>query len=253
MGPDTAAQLLITSGANPARLRTEAAFAALCGAAPVPASSGKTNRHRLSRGGDRAANAALYRIALVRMARCRHPRVRRPTDRRRTHEKGDHPAAQTRDSPRGLPAPDHPGPSPRDRGPPSGPADEEHHSHRRRQPLRRVARRHLQHRTRPPPRRRLRRCLPPMTHHRLTDDRSIKALEGMADRRTRPPDPICPVLFVNCVNMKIRDGAVANRPIYVASRSPATATARSSDCGPATAARAPSTGRTSSPSCRTAA
>ncbi|AUA10551.1 IS110 family transposase [Streptomyces sp. SID8382] len=67
VGPDTAAQLLITAGGNPERMRTEASFAALCGAAPVPASSGRTNRHRLSRGGDRAANAALYRIALVRM------------------------------------------------------------------------------------------------------------------------------------------------------------------------------------------
>ncbi len=74
VGPDTAAQLLITAGANSTRLRTEASFAALCGAAPVPASSGKTNRHRLSRGGDRAANAALYRIALVRMARCQRTR-----------------------------------------------------------------------------------------------------------------------------------------------------------------------------------
>ncbi|MFG2869551.1 IS110 family transposase [Streptomyces sp. NPDC048338] len=68
VGPDTAAQLLITAGGNPERMRTEASFAALCGAAPVPASSGKTNRHRLSRGGDRAANAAVYRIALVRMS-----------------------------------------------------------------------------------------------------------------------------------------------------------------------------------------
>lgn len=68
VGPDTAAQLLVTAGGNPERMRTEASFAALCGAAPVPASSGRTNRHRLSRGGDRAANAALYRIALVRMA-----------------------------------------------------------------------------------------------------------------------------------------------------------------------------------------
>ncbi|MFE3854434.1 IS110 family transposase [Streptomyces griseorubiginosus] len=67
VGPDTAAQLLITAGGNPERMRTEASFAALCGAAPVPASSGRTNRHRLSRGGDRAANAALYRIALIRM------------------------------------------------------------------------------------------------------------------------------------------------------------------------------------------
>jgi transposase len=68
VGPDTAAQLLITAGTNPHRLHSEAAFAALCGAAPVPASSGKTSRHRLSRGGDRAANNALHRIALVRMS-----------------------------------------------------------------------------------------------------------------------------------------------------------------------------------------
>ena len=72
--PDTAAQLLITAGANPHRLHSEAAFAALCGVAPVPASSGKTTRHRLSRGGDRAANNALYRIALVRMSA--HPQTR---------------------------------------------------------------------------------------------------------------------------------------------------------------------------------
>ncbi|MFQ6143092.1 IS110 family transposase [Streptomyces seoulensis] len=68
VGPDTAAQLLVTAGGNPERMRTGASFAALCGAAPVPASSGRTTRHRLSRGGDRAANAALYRIALVRMS-----------------------------------------------------------------------------------------------------------------------------------------------------------------------------------------
>ncbi|MGY2093601.1 IS110 family RNA-guided transposase [Nocardia gipuzkoensis] len=69
IGPDTAAQLLVTAGDNPQRLRSEASFAALCGAAPVPASSGKTVRHRLSRGGDRAANNALHRIALCRMSR----------------------------------------------------------------------------------------------------------------------------------------------------------------------------------------
>jgi transposase len=68
VGSDTAAQLLITAGSNPHRLHSEAAFAALCGVAPVPASSGKTNRHRLSRGGDRSANNALFRIALVRMS-----------------------------------------------------------------------------------------------------------------------------------------------------------------------------------------
>jgi len=61
VGSDTAAQLLITAGANPHRLHSEAAFAALCGVEPVPASSGKTNRHRLCCGGDRAANNALHR------------------------------------------------------------------------------------------------------------------------------------------------------------------------------------------------
>ncbi|MFB1299634.1 transposase, partial [Mycobacterium sp. pW049] len=66
VGPDTAAQLLITAGTNTHRLRSEAAFAMLAGVAPIPASSGKTTRHRLSRGGDRAANNALHRIALVR-------------------------------------------------------------------------------------------------------------------------------------------------------------------------------------------
>lgn len=66
VGPDTAAQLIITAGTNSHRLRSEAAFAMLAGTAPIPASSGKTTRHRLSRGGDRAANNALHHIALVR-------------------------------------------------------------------------------------------------------------------------------------------------------------------------------------------
>jgi transposase len=62
-----ASQLLVTAGANPHRLRSEAAFAALCGASPIPASSGKTTRHRLNPAGDRAANRALHMIAVVRM------------------------------------------------------------------------------------------------------------------------------------------------------------------------------------------
>ena len=68
VGPDTAAALLISAGSNPQRIHSEAAFASLCGVSPVPASSGKTNRHRLNRGGDRQANAALYRIVLVRLS-----------------------------------------------------------------------------------------------------------------------------------------------------------------------------------------
>ncbi len=80
LGPDTAGQLLVTAGNNPERLRSEAAFAMLCGAAPLPASSGRTDRHRLNRGGDRQANAALYRIVLTRL---RHdPRTRAYVERR---------------------------------------------------------------------------------------------------------------------------------------------------------------------------
>jgi transposase len=68
IGLVTAAQLLITAGDNPERLKNEAAFAALCGVAPIPASSGKTTRYRLCRGGDRQANCALHQVVLVRMS-----------------------------------------------------------------------------------------------------------------------------------------------------------------------------------------
>ena len=72
IGPDSAAALLISAGDNPQRLRSEAAFAALCGTNPIPASSGKTTRHRLNRGGDRQANAALHRAVVTRL-RCHQP------------------------------------------------------------------------------------------------------------------------------------------------------------------------------------
>ena len=80
VGPDTAAALLISAGSNPQRIHSEAAFASLCGVSPVPASSGKTNRHRLNRGGDRQANAALYRVVLVRLSH--DLRTRQYMDRR---------------------------------------------------------------------------------------------------------------------------------------------------------------------------
>jgi transposase len=67
VGPDTASDLLIAAGDNPGRLTSEASFAALCGTSPVEASSGETSRRRLNRGGDRQANAALYRIVLARL------------------------------------------------------------------------------------------------------------------------------------------------------------------------------------------
>ena len=63
----TAAEMLLLAGDNPERIRSEGAFAKLCGACPIPASSGRTNRHRLNRGGNRQANAALHRIVVTRM------------------------------------------------------------------------------------------------------------------------------------------------------------------------------------------
>jgi transposase len=69
VGVEVAGQLLTTAGDNPDRMRSEAAFAHLCGAAPIPARSGKTRRHRLNRAGDRGADNALYTIVLSRL-RC---------------------------------------------------------------------------------------------------------------------------------------------------------------------------------------
>ncbi len=79
----TAAEMLVLVGDNPERIRSEAALAKLCGACPIPASSGRTSRHRLNRGGHRQANAALHRVVVVRM------RAHQPTIdyvRRRTAE-----------------------------------------------------------------------------------------------------------------------------------------------------------------------
>jgi transposase len=68
VGPDTATALLLAAGDNPQRLSSDRSFAALLGASPIKASSGKTDRHRLNRGGDRHGNAALWRIVITRMA-----------------------------------------------------------------------------------------------------------------------------------------------------------------------------------------
>jgi transposase len=81
VGTEVAGQLLVTAGDNPERLRSESSFAHLCGVAPLPASSGKTVRHRLNRGGDRQANQALWRIVMVRLS-C-DPRTKAYASRRR--------------------------------------------------------------------------------------------------------------------------------------------------------------------------
>jgi len=85
VGSDTAAALLIAAGDNPDRLASHAAFAALCGVSPIEASSGKTTRHRLNRGGDRRANSALYTVVLTRLGRA--PRTRDYANRRTTEGK----------------------------------------------------------------------------------------------------------------------------------------------------------------------
>ena len=68
VGFDVAAKILVAAGDNPHRIRSEAAWAHLCGVAPIPASSGKVQRHRLNRGGNRQANSAIYRIMITRMS-----------------------------------------------------------------------------------------------------------------------------------------------------------------------------------------
>ncbi len=80
VGVDNAAILLVAAGDNPGRLNSEAAFAHLCGVAPLPASSGKVIRHRLNRGGNRQANHALYQTVLSRLAS--DPDTKRYVERR---------------------------------------------------------------------------------------------------------------------------------------------------------------------------
>lgn len=80
IGADTAAEILIVFSDNPDRVRSEAAFVKLCGARPVPASSGVTSRHRLSRAGHRGTIAALDQAAIVRMYSISRPSTTSPTE-----------------------------------------------------------------------------------------------------------------------------------------------------------------------------
>jgi len=87
VGPLSAAQLLITAGDNSDRMTSPASFAALCGTTPIPVSSGKTNRHRLDRGGDRQANSALHTIVLSRLRY--HPETQAYAAKRSAENKTD--------------------------------------------------------------------------------------------------------------------------------------------------------------------
>ena len=107
VGPVSAAQAIV-SFSHPGRCRNDAAFAALAGTSPLQASSGRTVRHRLNRGGDRALNRALHTIALTRMRSCpTHPGLRRPPHRRGQDPPRDPPLPQALHRPRALPHPHH--------------------------------------------------------------------------------------------------------------------------------------------------
>ena len=106
VGIHTAALLLVAAGDNAERITSEAAFAHLCGVAPIHASSGKVTRHRLNRGGNRQANHALWRIVFTRMSS--DPRTRAYVERRtprRPQQTGDHARPQALRRPRGVPPP----------------------------------------------------------------------------------------------------------------------------------------------------
>jgi transposase len=108
VGIDSAAALLVAAGDNPDRLRSEAAWAHLCGVAPIEASSAKVTRLRLNRGGDRQANAALWHIVTTpHELRAPHPPLRRAADQGRALQERNHPRPQALRRPRGLllPAP----------------------------------------------------------------------------------------------------------------------------------------------------
>ncbi|MCW2943798.1 MAG: family transposase [Actinoallomurus sp.] len=103
VGVETAAQLLSTCGDNPDRLHSDAAFASLCGVSPVPASSGKTNRHRLNRGGDRQANQCpLHDRHLPHGPRPPDPHLRATPHHRRPVQERDHPLPEAVHRPRAL-------------------------------------------------------------------------------------------------------------------------------------------------------
>ena len=180
VGAETAAALLVAAGDNPQRMRTEASFAALCGASPIEASSGPKTRHRLNRGGNRSANNALWRIAMVRLSldertiayaarRRAEGKTRRETIRclkrhiaREIHRLLTDP----------LPGPPRSGPAP--------PAHPMRTHHRRRRPSpRRRPKPHLSTRTRPLPQPRPCRALPaaPRPNRELT---TIGASSGRA-------------------------------------------------------------------------
>jgi transposase len=148
VGTAVASQLLVTIGDNPERLGSEAQFAALAGVAPIPASSGKTTRHRLSRGGDRAANSAIHHIVLARMStdqRTKDYVAKRTKDGKTKREIM---LPQTLRRPRNLSGPTKPPARSRHERPATTAAGASHHPGCSRPAFQRLAHSHLAHRTR---------------------------------------------------------------------------------------------------------
>jgi transposase len=190
VGPVVGAQLLITAGDNPDRLRSSASFAALCGTAPIPVSSGRTDRYRLSRGGDRAANPALHHIVTVRMTYDPATRAYRDQRLARGWTTKAVQRALKRCRPRSVPSPRRPLRRPRLSRPATRPASQEHHPQPGRPPLRGLAHAHLHHRTRHPPRRHPRCRLPRLAPSRLTTNRSISGPQALKHKSRLPPDRV---------------------------------------------------------------
>ena len=165
VGPETAACLLIAAGDNPDRMRNDASFAALCGASPVEASSGRIVRHRLNRGGNRQANNALWRIAMVRLStdeRTKAYAERRKAEGKTPRETLRCPRALHR--PRGLQTAHQPAGRPR-RQQPAQPAHHlRPHPHRHRHRPQHHPHPPLRTRTRPQTQPRPRRTLPTPPH-----------------------------------------------------------------------------------------
>ena len=166
VGPDTAATLLVTAGDNPERMRSEASFAAQCGASPVQASSGRIVRHRLNRGGDRQANNALWRIATTRLRTDPRTIEMRPkTTGGRQNPKRDRPLPQTLHRPPGLPTVDQPTPNPPRRRSPLFTPKQPHHPRTGRHGPPNPPNTHLTTRTRPQPQPPTRHPIPTLAHH----------------------------------------------------------------------------------------
>jgi transposase len=153
IGPVLGAQLLITAGDNPDRLRSSGSFAALCGTAPIPVSSGRTDPHRLARRGPASQCRPAPHREVPDDQRFAHPRLPRRPPGHRVDQEGRLSSAQARRCPRGLRRPDRPLRGPPKQRPAPRQASKEHHPHHRRERPQRMARPHRRTRTRPTPRR----------------------------------------------------------------------------------------------------